>query len=736
MVVKHFYSAAFNGRDLNLQPALWALLMLVCICSRAGHAAENLRFGLTVPFVAHQPLVLDDADRQWLNGRKVLRVGISVADHEPIDITTDHNRYQGISADYLGLISARLAMPVQIRGFAKRAQAVNALLAGEIDLLTSANGFERGMSGLAFTRDYVPDRAVVFGRGNDAGLHTSLRGKRVVLLDGYADEAQVQGLYPDSEIVVAPTLYSAMEALAHDYADAFIANELTVQSYSLLRPYLGLQTKFDSLLPSTGFSFAFREQDSRLLALFDRALAGLDESVIREIQVRWTLGLGADLARPQVNFNAVEQLWIRRHPQVIVASTQHPPYIYKDVQGRWVGLNVDVLARISRMTGLQFVYQESTSTEGLLETLAAGSAHMNTTLAENPERKGLLNFTYAFGGNNWVFLVHADSNSSFQLSDMTGKVLALPARHALLAFIQQRYPDIRLKLVATYEDARRLVEKGDADATIQNEAGAWLYPSGELKVGRSVEGMWSPDKFSVVKNQPELLGILNKALEEFPVAEMRAIRLKWLGAANPQPSVWNRIPAWIYGVMSASLLLGLVSLAWSSRLKFQIHQRQRAEAQLGDQLAFKRILLDAIPNPIYVRDLQGRLVACNRSYEESFGISYEQMQGRRLIDVDLVPRDLAEQVHADYLKLLETQQPVFTERALILAGRQVYAWQWAVPYYRADGQVQGLLGGWMDISERKRLESELRDARKAAEQAAAQLKALLDNAGAARTPEG
>lgn len=733
MVVKHFYSAAFSSRILNLQPALWALLMLVCICSRAGHAAESLRFGLSAPFVAQQPLVLDEADRQWLNARKVLRVGISVADHEPIDITTDHNRYQGISADYLSLISSRLSIPVQIRGFAKRAQAVKALLAGEIDLLTSANGFERETSGLAFSRDYIPDRTVVFGRGNDADLHPSLRGKRVLLLDGYADEAQVQRLYPDSEIVVAPTLYSAMEALANDSADAFIANELTVQSYSLLRPYLGLQTKFDSLLPSTGFSFAFREQDSTLRALFDRALEGVDDSVIREIQGRWTLGLGADLARRQVNINAIERRWIRRHPQVIVASTQHPPYVYKDARGRWVGLNVDVLARISRMTGLQFVYQESASTEDLLETLTDGSAHMNTTLAENPERKGQLNFTYAFGGNNWVFLVHADSNPSFQLSDMTGKVLALPARHALLGFIQQRYPHIQLKLVATYEDARRLVEKGDADATIQNEAGAWLYPLGELKVGRSVEGMWSPDKFSVVRSQPELLGILNKALEEFPVAEMRAIRLKWLGAANPHPSVWNRIPAWIYWLTGASLLLGLVSLAWSSRLKFQIHQRQRAEAQLGDQLAFKRILLDGIPNPIYVRDLQGRLVACNRSYEEIFGISYEQLQGRRLIDVDLIPGDLAQQMHADYMKMLETRERVFTERVLRLGGRQIDVSEWTAPYHRADGQLQGLLGGWMDISERKRLEGELHDARLAAEQAAGQLKALLDDLEQAKT---
>lgn len=735
MVFNYFFLMARNGHFLCLGSALWASLIFVCLWSRTADAIQTVPFVLGAYPSDQQPLVLDEVDRQWLEARKVLRVGISVLDHEPVDITTDRNRYQGISADYLSLMSTRLAIPVQVRGFAKRAHAVDALLAGEIDLLSSASGFERAIPGLSFTQAYLQDRAVVFGRGSDPGLQPSLKGKRVILQDGYADLEQVQQIYPDSEIMLAPTLHSAMEALAQNDADAFVANELTVQSYSLLRPHLGLQTKFDSLLPSSGFSFAFRETDTQALQLFDHALAGLDEAVHREIQARWTLGLGADLTRRQVNFSAPERKWIRQHPQVIVASTQHPPYIYKDAHGRWVGLNIDVLARISRMTGLQFIHKKSPSTEALLKTLSEGDADMNTTLAENVERKRLLDFTYAFGGNNWVFLVRAEQATSFQLSDMTGKVLALPARHALLAFIRERYPQIQLKLVPTYEDARRLVEEGNADATIQNEAGAWLYPSANLRVGRSVEGMWSPDRFSVVKTHPQLLGILNKALEEFPVGEMRAIRLKWLGAPSPQASLWRRVPAWVYWVVSTSLLVGLVSLAWSSRLKYQAHQRLRAEAQLGDQLAFRRTLLDAIANPIHVRDLQGRLVACNRSYEESFGISYEQMQGRRLIDVDLLPRDHAERMHEAFMTLLDTQTPVFSERTLQLAGRQVDVWLWMVPYHRADGQLQGLIGGWADIGERKRLEAELKDARHAAEQTACQLKRLLVETGQARTPD-
>ncbi|RML93319.1 Sensory box histidine kinase/response regulator, partial [Pseudomonas syringae pv. maculicola] len=153
----------------------------------------------------------------------------------------------------------------------------------------------------------------------------------------------------------------------------------------------------------------------------------------------------------------------------------------------------------------------------------------------------------------------------------------MPARHALEDMIKREYPLIKLRLVETYDQARALVESGAADATIQNEAGAYLFPSGQLKVARSVDGKWSPDRFSVIKTQPELLGILNKALEEFPVAELRSIRLKWLGSSLPQPSLWGRIPRWVFWVVALALLTGLVSLAWSSRLKVQIRQRLKAE---------------------------------------------------------------------------------------------------------------------------------------------------------------
>lgn len=693
------------------------LVCLTALASQCAMAAQSLPFKLVPAFVELPTIALEPAQQQWLASHRTLRVGISIDDYQPIDITRDRNRYQGISADYLSLIGERLGVPMEVLGFAEREQAVEALCNGTIDILTSANGYERAVPGLSFSSDYMPDRAVVAVRRDDADLSDDLAGKKVVLVEGYADAKMVHAAYPDSQIILSPNLYSGLEALKQGDVDAFIGNEVIVRAYEALRPHLGMQVRAESKLPPIGFAFATRQTDALLGGMIEQALGSIDDSVRREILARWTTGLGSSITGERIELSEVERAWILRHQHVVVASQQFPPFVFKDKEGQWTGLNIDLLNRISRMTGLQFVQEEAFTTAQNLELLHKGRAEMNTTLAANDERRSFLDFTHPFGGAAWVFVVKADDLSLSTLSQLSGKVLALPARHALENYIRQRYPSIQLLSVDTNEQARALVASGEAVATIQNEVEVQGYPSDELKVGRSVEGKWSADAFSVRKDHPELLSILNKALEALPVAELSAIRLKWLGAAPVPMAVWQRVPMWVYWASATAILFGLISLAWSSRLKRQIRQRLQAEQRLNDQLAFKRALLDGIPNPIFVGDLQGRLISCNKSYETHMQTRLELIQGRRLTDLDILPAHTARQLHAEFLQQLVSQESVFIDRQLESRRGTVHVYQWTVPFYSAEGQLQGLLGGWIDITERKRLEEQLTDARMAADRA-------------------
>ncbi|MGN8274991.1 transporter substrate-binding domain-containing protein [Pseudomonas sp. SMV71] len=400
--------------------------------------------------------------------------------------------------------------------------------------------------------------------------------------------------------------------------------------------------------------------------------------------------------------DAQELKWIKENPRVIVASMQFPLYLFKNELGRWDGLNHDILQRIAQMTGLEFVHRESFSPDQLMTMLENGEADMTTTLAMNDERRDFLSFSHAFGGYGWVFVGRDGESALHSLEQLNGRVLALPARHALEAEIRRDYPAIQLRTVKTNSEARALVESREAFATIENETGVHLYPTGQLQVGASVEGKWEPDYLAVRQDLPSLLSILNKALEVFPAEEMRALRAKWMAGSAPaqEPSFWRRVSGWGYWCVPVVALFGLLSVLWNRRLKIQIDQRLKAEAVLKDQLMLQSALMDAIPDPIFIRDLEGRLIMCNKSYEEQFATRFERLRGTRLIDCAAFPPATAELLHGEVMEQLRTGQPRYIDRQLMFRSglREIY--HWSVPFYGADGQLRGLLGGWIDVGRR------------------------------------
>ncbi|WP_322614746.1 transporter substrate-binding domain-containing protein [Pseudomonas sp. BIC9C] len=413
---------------------------------------------------------------------------------------------------------------------------------------------------------------------------------------------------------------------------------------------------------------------------------------------------GKSVTRSMVVLDEQELQWIASHPRVVVTALEYPLYQFKDETGQWTGLNSDLLKRISDMTGLQFVYEESFSVDQMLARLESGAADLSTLLSMNDERRTFLDFSHAFGGAGWVFVGVAGAPPVQSLEDLAKRVLVLPTRHALEAMIRRDYPSIELRSVKTSAEARAWVESGEAYATIESEISARLFPSGRLQVGAAVPDIWDADYLAVRKGQPQLLSILNKALETFPAQELRDLRRKWFrGVTTPQaPGVRQQLDQWVFWGMFVVGLFGLLSLLWNRRLAVVVRQRVEAQRRLSDQLAFQHALMDAMPDPMFVRDLQGRLIMCNKSYEDALSTRFDRMQGRQLIEVDVMPRQTAELLHAEFLAQLSTRRTRFFERQLVFKDGVRDIYQWTVPFYTADGELRGLLGGWADIGRRTR----------------------------------
>ena len=128
-------------------------------------------------------------------------------------------------------------------------------------------------------------------------------------------------------------------------------------------------------------------------------------------------------------------------------------------------------------------------------------------------------------------------------------------------------------------------------------------------------------------------------------------------------------------------------------------------------------MLDGTPHPIYVRDREGRLRLCNDSYLQTFSAQREQVIGHTVTDGVLSDPDQARQYAEDYRQVMTSGTPLILDRPLHIGQQRLTIYHWILPFHDSLGEVQGIIGGWIDISERRQLLDDLQAAKDSADSA-------------------
>lgn len=158
--------------------------------------------------------------------------------------------------------------------------------------------------------------------------------------------------------------------------------------------------------------------------------------------------------------------------------------------------------------------------------------------------------------------------------------------------------------------------------------------------------------------------------------------------------------SWIYGGVASGI--GLVMLLWNRRLVKHIHLRDMAESALKTRLRSEQRYFDAIPCPIFMKDLEGQMITCNRAYEDFFSIRRELINGQSMTEVQFLSLEVAEQFQAELMLVLSNGKPFYqkSSEACQTARGELYCW--LVPFYSDSGHLEGVVGIWFDLSEQKK----------------------------------
>lgn len=143
--------------------------------------------------------------------------------------------------------------------------------------------------------------------------------------------------------------------------------------------------------------------------------------------------------------------------------------------------------------------------------------------------------------------------------------------------------------------------------------------------------------------------------------------------------------------------------------------KKRAEAELRAAQDRLRAVIDTIPDLIWLKDVDGRYLACNRRFEHLYGASEAEILGKT--DYDFAPRELADFFRAHDRAAMEAGQPTENEEELVFAndGHREMLLTVKTPFRDSNGRLVGVLGIAHDITARKATEEELRQRNEALE---------------------
>ncbi|MEI6561573.1 MAG: CHASE3 domain-containing protein [Verrucomicrobiota bacterium] len=273
----------------------------------------------------------------------------------------------------------------------------------------------------------------------------------------------------------------------------------------------------------------------------------------------------------------------------------------------------------------------------------------------------------------------------------------------LLDFFQQAASDglrdtqaLRLLLADQPEQLARL-------STIQKRMEHKLQTLRELIDLRHKEGAESALKrFSAMGQEGSMLE-LRSLMAAFELKEQRLLS----GRAALTHQIGRETQVRILLGSAAAIALLVVALCLILR---DIAARRQAEALLAQERNLLRNLIDAIPDHIFVKDLQGRYVLDNIAHRRFLNIpDSDHLTGRT--GFDFFPHELAEIYAADDQSVLASGNAILNreEPAVTAEGKLIWLSTTKVPLRGVSGEgVVGLVCISADISERKLAEEKLR----------------------------
>ena len=417
-----------------------------------------------------------------------------------------------------------------------------------------------------------------------------------------------------------------------------------------------------------------------------------------------TLGLALTSG---INFSDSEREWLKKHPTVTFTGDPNwLPYEAFNDKGEYIGIVSEHLKIISARTGIKFImspsktWTESTNKakQGLVDILSE---------TDDSDLKSHLIFTNNYLSNPIVMVMRNSENYIDSISRIDNRQIALIRDYGYASKIRRRYSNIDFVTVDDIQHGLIAVSTGEVDALLCTLA-LCSYTISELGLNNvRIVGETEFDTklaLGVQKHLPELVSILNKAIDTISAGEKQSILDAWIKQKFAPKTDYTIV----YGVVIvAAVLLGVFAYS-NRRLSQEIYLRIAIEKDLKKaeevlKISNQRLELHREQTPLGVIEFNTNfeIVYWNNSAQRIFGFVEEEVLGKHVTE-RILPDSALEEVDTVWRNLLEKKGGErSTNENVTKDGRTILCEWYNTPLVDRAGKVIGVTSLVDDITERK-----------------------------------
>jgi signal transduction histidine kinase/ABC-type amino acid transport substrate-binding protein/BarA-like signal transduction histidine kinase len=432
---------------------------------------------------------------------------------------------------------------------------------------------------------------------------------------------------------------------------------------------------------------------------------------------------------PTVQLTERERAWLEDHP--IVRAGNDPaqaPIDFDGPDGMPAGVAADIMTLVAQRLDLNVEFVPGQTWEQAVDSAKKRQVDVLIAVNKTPDAERYFNFTTSYLTYRSVIVVRNDTPFVPDLAALRDRRFALVKGYAETDRLLRRYPALNVTYVNNVGEALNAVAIGQADATVGNIAVLYykLREMGlaNLKVAAPADEEERRIYFAVREDWPELVGILNKGLAAVSVQEREAIMNRWVNVVEFERGldparVWRTAIQAIAG----ALFIGLLVAFYLRRLRREIAERRTLQQELAEARQRVVDIAQGLPGVVYQsvvrKDGSGEVLFGREAYYRLLGIRSDSPK----LDWQTLASVVVEE---DQPALREALTRSVKDHEMLAVAFRVHnagnVPRWiqveAVPTRSLDPDIVGVWNGYaIDITERKKLESELAATRAAADAA-------------------